>query len=151
MFRILGGVTRTILICLLLSITVGVSAQITRVQPPNPTSVDNIIVHVTAPLGGMVLQPIVFTGSELHITFRGFSILPSGEGHRVSLGRLAPGNYSIIVTFVFAEGEEVGDIVTYPPFPLAVHEGFFVPTMNDFALLALAMMLAFAGAMLVRR
>lgn len=48
--------------------------------------------------------------------------------------------------FAFAEGDEVGHTVTLPPVPLAVHEGFSVPTMNELALLALVIALAIVGA-----
>lgn len=54
------------------------SGQINAVQPPNPTSVDVIVLDVTTPYPDMPLRSIVRNGSEIRLTFRNiYSIFPS--------------------------------------------------------------------------
>lgn len=129
-----------------------VAAQEIQVQPPNPTSADNIVLRVSVPLTGMTLQPIVFDGSEIRITFRGGSVLPTGETQFVSLGRLSAGTYSVVVIFEFTFG---GDVVistsTLPPFPLVVAAASLpVPSLDFRALIALAVTLALVAMFALR-
>lgn len=130
------------------------AAQVTQVQPPNPTSVDIVRLTIAAPLNAMRLQPIVVAGSEIRVTFRGGSDAPFGEVHDVTLGPLPPGTYSVIVTFEFTDGGEPETVVstlTLPPLAIHVSAGYFVPAVEPRSLLALVAALAFVAIVVLRR
>jgi hypothetical protein len=132
-----------------LTVTLAASAQ-TTIQPPNPSSIDNILLRVTAPTSQWELQPVVINGSEITVTFRGGGIFPSLAVYTVPLGRLPARTYSVTVIFEWTDGEDVR-IESAPPFALVVSAGYFVPTLGPVALLGFAMALAVAGLFIIRR
>jgi hypothetical protein len=133
-------VRRSFVVTFLILVPCGVGAQVSQVQPQNPTSVDAIVLCVAAPLTGMPLYSLVRKGSEIRLTFRGWSDTPSGEVHFVSLGQLPAGTYSVIVVFEFTPSEnEVERTVTLAPFPLVVTQARAIPTLDPKALLMTAL------------
>ena len=135
----------------LLVVAPHVGAQVVGVQPPNPTSRDAIVLRVSAPQPGFILQPITVNGSNVDITFRGGSIFPSAESHDVALPPLGPGTYAVNVTFVFLDaGGNLDHVVTLPPFSLAVLPGS-VPSLDAFGVLVLLAALGAAGVVSLRR
>jgi len=143
---------RFVLVVVLLLASIAAQGQVVRVEPPNPTSVDSIILDVGVGTPQQVLQPIVVIGTEVRITFRGSSSTPSVEVHRVSLGRLPAGSYSVIVTMILTDAvDEVVATITLPPYALQVHEGFIVPALDAMALFGLAIGMALGGLLALRR
>ena len=144
-----GLMPRGPLAFVLLLLSLAADAQVLSVQPPHPSSIDNVVLDIGVFLPELNLQPIVRTGSEIRITFRGFSETPIGVTERVSLGQLPAGVYSVIVihefTDPYTEGEPIFSTHIEPPFVLIVTQGYFVPVMEPRTLFALALAVAFAG------
>lgn len=139
---------------LILLATTAISAQeVLSIQPPNPTSVDRILLTIGMPVSYLDVESVSVVGSEIRITFRGvIDPLPTGSRYTVPVGPLPPGSYSIVVRAIGID--EDGDVAfdtTFPGVPLVVAPGYFVPALDvrGFALFAGA--LAVAGALLLRR
>ena len=144
---------RVFLVVVLLVESSAAHGQVYRVQPPNPTSADTIILDVGVFLSGMVLQPIVYEGSKITITFRGWQEEPSGGSQRVVLKPLPPGVYSVIVIMDFTteDGGGGGPPAVLPPYTLVVGVGYFVPGLQPLGLFGLAVAMAAIGFVALRR
>ena len=129
-----------------------VSAAVGEIQPANPTSADRIFIDVSIPYSELQLQPVVITGFQIEITFRGYVTVPAGGGQVVALGPLPAGVYSILVRYVVEDGNgNVVQTITDPAVTLAVRNAVFVPALdlNGFALLIFSVVVA--GLFVLRR
>ena len=127
-------------------------AAVGSIQPPNPTSVDVIVIDVSTPYAELRLQPVVINGSQIEITFRGYPTVPAGGGALVSVGPLPAGVYTIIVRHVIEDQQgNPAFTLTDPTVTLTVANAAFVPALDSSALAAMAACLAAAALLALRR
>ena len=121
------------------------------IEPPNPTSEDRIFVTVAVPMASMEPQSITISGSEIRLVFRGSIGFPGSNVHTVEFGPLQPGIYSIVVVYEFTNSS--GDFLFSeedPPVALAVSAPA-IPTLEEYALGGLAVVMGLAGVLMARR
>lgn len=125
---------------------------VVAIHPPNPTSVDSIVVDVGKPDQTIYLKSVVVVGDRIEITFSGYATTPAFGVDPVPIGRLPAGNYVIVVTFIYEDVFGNPDVVlTRPAVPLVVSEGFPVPTMETWGLLVLISALSFVSVFVLKR
>lgn len=125
---------------------------VVAIHPPNPTSVDSIVVDVGKPDQTIYLKSVVVVGDRIEITFSGYATTPAFGVDPVPIGRLPAGNYIIVVTFIYEDVFGNPDLVlTRPGVPLVVSEGAAVPTLETWGLLALIFALSSASVFVLKR
>ena len=134
---------RSLFLYSLLFAAIGVNGQVAGVRPPNPTSLDFIIIDVDKPDLDFHLRSVEIVGSEIRITFAGYPTTPAFARDAVPVGRLAPGSYSILVTFIYEDtfGNPTST-TTLPAVPLQIAEGSTIPVLDGAGLIALAFALS---------
>ena len=127
---------------MLLIAAVSAEAQVVAIHPSNPTSLDPITIDVAKPDLDYSLRSVEVVGTEIRITLAGYLTTPAFGLVAVEIGRLAPGNYSIVVTFVSEDvfGNPTSTF-SVAPVPLQVSLGN-VPAIDDLGLLVLVLTLS---------
>ena len=115
------------------------TAQVFQVVPPNPTTSDQVILHSNS---GFSSATVTQTGNHFRVDVIDCGVLCPGP-FNVSLGTLPAGMYTYDI-FVDGILEESGTFVVTQALPI-------VPTLSEYALLTLAVLLAGAGWLFVGR
>lgn len=134
--------TSVLVVLVFLIAAASADGQVVAIHPANPSSLDSITIDVAKPNLDYSVRSIEVVGTEIRITFAGYLTTPAFGLVPVPIGRLAPGSYSIVVTFV-SEDVFGNPISTFSeaPVPLQVSLGN-VPTMDDATLLVFALALS---------
>ena len=142
---------RPLLAVLALSIAFAAAAQ-----TPISTAGQPFVLNVHLPVGDPVPQSVEVDGFTINILLRGeYSVLPIGVSVPVNIPGLPAGTYTVNVAVQYTDGD--GNIVnerTVGPFTIiiapAVHAEH-IPALDPRALGILAITLAFAAVLVMRR
>ena len=128
------------------------SAAVLSITPSNPTAADVIYIELLTPYTELVLQPVVVTGSQIEITFRGYATLPSFGSDTASVGPLPAGVYTIVVRHVLEDGSgNVVQTITDPPVTFTVVDAAFIPVLDPSRLLLLIAALSLSAVVALGR